>query len=251
MTLKPRMIQKWAMMKGMGSKMLDINGLKEKVRNKVTRLKDSHLPNMGAKTYPLEPEKGEITRQTIVEGYHWAGLTKAEIMGYYRNLHALGVQQKQYYIIRFKPYRDNALKGIPIIENELSGWLATEVTLPILQVETDTKKVGNYSFNHVTGRQAPELTITMIETEDNLVLESIRQIQNIMCRKDGTFGLPSQYSLWIEASLYGRDQGIAYPKSISRYLCYPSQLNLDVSASDSGALTLPISFTQARPFMRM
>ncbi len=250
MILKPRMTQKWAMMKGKGSKMLDINGLKEKARNKVTRLKDSHLPNMGVKTFPLEDEK-EITRKTIVDGYHWAGLTKAEIMGHYRNLHALGVQQKQYYIVRFKAYRDNALKGIPLIENELSGWLATEVTIPILQVETETKRVGNYSLNHVTGRQAPELTITMIETKDNLVLESIRQIQNIMCRKDGTFGLPSQYSLWIEAALYGRDQGNAYPKSISRYLCYPSQLNLDVSASDSGALTLPISFTQARPFMQM
>lgn len=231
--------------------MLDINGLKEKVRNKVTHLKDSHLPNIGAKTYPLEPEKGEITRQTIVEGYHWAGLTKAEILGHYCNLHALGVQQKQYYIVKFKAYKNNALSSIPLIENELSGWLATEVSLPILQVESDTKRVGNYSFNHVTGRQAPEITITMIETKDNLVLESIRQIQNVMCNKDGTFGLPSQYSLWIEAYLYGRDQGIAYPKSVSRYLCYPSQLNIDTGAADSGALTLPITFTQSRPFMHM
>jgi hypothetical protein len=231
--------------------MLDIDGLKEKVRNKVTHLKDSHLPNMGAKTYPLEPEKGEITRKTIVEGYHWAGLTKAEIVGHYRNLHALGVQQKQYYIVKFKAYKNNALSSIPLIENELSGWLATEVTLPILQVENDTKRVGNYSFNHVTGRQAPEITITMIETKDNLVLESIRQIQNVMCNKDGTFGLPSQYSLWIEVYLYGRDQGIAYPKSVSRYLCYPSQLNIDTGAADSGALTLPITFTQSRPFMNL
>lgn len=232
--------------------MLDIDGLKKKTRNKVTHLVDSHFPNMGTKSRSLSTDQSkEVTQSTIIEGYHWAGLTKSEIVGHYRNLHALGVQHKEYYIIRFKAYKDNDLKSIPLIENELSGWLATEISLPILHLDTDSKRIGNYSLNYVTGRQAPELTITMIETKDNLVLESIRQIQNVICPKDGTFGLPSQYSLWIEAYLYGRDQGIAYPKSVSRYLCYPSQLNLDTSANDSGALTLPITFTQSRPFMHM
>lgn len=230
--------------------MLDIDGLKNKARNKATRLVGSQFPSMGVSADAQDLQDAAPLGETVIEGYHWAGLSKAEIMSHYRNLHALGVQQKEYYLIRFRPYNNNALKGLPLFENYLSGWLATEISLPILQLDTDTKKVGSYSMNHVTGRQAPELTITMIETKDNMVLESIRQIQSVICKKDGTFGLPSQYSLWIDAWLYGRDKGVATPKSMARYLCYPSQLNLDTSASDSGALTLPITFTQSRPFMR-
>lgn len=234
--------------------MLDIDNLKQKARNKATSLVDSHFPNMGTTgniAGTAQAVQGAVpTGEAIIEGYHWAGLSKAEIMGHYKNLHALGIQHKEYYLLRFRPYKNNVLRSLPLIENDLSGWLATEISLPILQLDTDTKRVGSYSMNHVTGRQAPELTITMIETADNMVLESIRQIQNVICKKDGTFGLPSQYSFWLEAWLYGRKNGLAHPKSMARYLCYPSQLNLDTSASDSGALTLPITFTQSRPFMQ-
>lgn len=239
--------------------MLDLEGLKNKALGKAASYIDAQFPSLGIAgkilgdgyskigqvADALMPDSGFMTP----EGYHWAGLSKAEITAHYRNLHALGVQQKEYYIIRFKPFRNSVLKNIPLIENDLSGWLATDVSWPVLQVDSESKKIGNYNLNYATGRQAPDINITMIETTESLVLQSIMQMRNAMFRQDGTFGLPSEYSLWVEMYLYGRNQGIAYPKTACRSLCYISQATLEASASDPGALTIPLSFTPSRPFM--
>lgn len=240
--------------------MLDLEGLTNKALGKAASYIDAKFPSLGIAGKVLGDtvsKAGNVVNSlmpdntgfTTAEGYHWAGLSKAEINAHYRNLHALGVQQKEYYIIRFKPYRNSVLRNIPIIENELSGWLATEVDWPLLNVESDSKKIGNYNLNYATGRQAPEINITMIETKDCLVMQSILQMRNTIFPQDGTFGLPSEYSLWVEMYLYGREQGIAYPKSATRALCYISQASLNTSASEGGALTIPLSFTPSRPFM--
>lgn len=240
--------------------MLDLDGLKNKAIGKAASFIDHQFPGLGVKAKVLgnaAAAVGQVANVltgndpgfTTPEGYHWAGLSKAEIRAHYQNLHALGVQQKEYYLIRFKPYKNNLLKDIPLIENELSGWLATDVSWPLLQVDSESKKVGNYSLNYASGRQAPEVTITMVETKDNLVLRSLLLMRNAMFPVDGTFNLPSEYCVWIEMYLYGRDQGLAYPKSMTRVLAYVSQSTLDMSATDGGALTLPLTFTPSRPFM--
>lgn len=238
--------------------MLDIDGLKNKVLGQASSFVDHQFPGLGAKAKVLGQAAATVGQVSsalsdgfmTAEGYHWAGLSQREINAHYRNLHALGIQHKEYYILRFKPYLNNKIKNMPLIENELSGWLATEVSWPMLQVDTESKKIGSHSLNYVTGRQAPDLTISMIETEDNLVIKSMLAMRNAMCKVDGTFGLPSEHSFWIEMYLYGRKGGLAYPKSLARSLCYITQANLEMSSTDGGALVLPLTFTQARPFMR-
>ena len=232
--------------------MLDLEGLANKALGKTASYLDAQFPSwgiaekiLGVKDNLMPNGGGFITP----EGHHWAGLSKAEINAHYKNLHALGVQQKEYYIVRFKPFRNGILRNIPLIDNELSGWLATDVSWPVLQVKKKKKKAGNYNLNYATGRQAPEINITMIETSSALVMQSIMQMRNVMFPQDGTFGLPSDYSLWVEMYLYGRENGIAYPKTACRSLCYISQATLETSASDGGGLTVPLTFTTSRPFM--
>lgn len=207
---------------------------------------DDYFPNMGTKNLLMDNAPLE---SFYADGYHWAGLKKSEILSHYKNLKALGVQQKEYYIVRFKAYKNNSLKDMPLIANPLSGWLATSVSWPILQVDSDTKRVGNYSYSHVTGRQMPDLTINMIETTDNLVLESIVLMRNAMFNKDGTFKAPSEYAVWAEMCLFNRTNGMANFQSRASALVYPSAAAIDVDASDKGALILPITFSRTRPFM--
>lgn len=238
--------------------MLDLDGLKNKALGKAASFIDHQFPGMGVKAKVLGEKLQSVAGVndllmdgfTTPEGFHYAGMTKAEISGHYKNLHALGVQQKEYYIVRFKPYRNNAVKDIPFIENELSGWLATDVSWPMISNETETKRVGCFTMSYTTGRAPTEFTITMIETAENLVLRTLMLTRNAMFNSDGTFNLPSEYCFWVEVYLYGRHEGMAYPKSGLRTLCFISQASLDMSASDGGALTVPITFTTARHFMK-
>ncbi|WP_121523493.1 hypothetical protein [Acinetobacter chengduensis] len=209
---------------------------------------ENYFPNMGTKKFADALDNAPL-EDFYHEGYHWAGLKKSEIASHYRNLHALGVQQKEYYLVKFSAYQNNATKEIPLIANKLSGWLATSVNWPLLQVDTDAKKAGNYSFNTVTGRQFPEMTLNMIETKDNLVLQSHSMLKNLMFNRDGTFNPPAKYLMWVEFTLFNREKGIARPSTKDSMLCYPSSLSLDVDSTDRGALILPITFARARPFM--
>lgn len=215
---------------------------------------DNHFPNMGTKILDgASSLAGALNFGPLDgfyhEGYHWAGLSKAEMVSNYHGLNALGVQQKEYYIIRFSPYRNNGVKDIPLVKESLSGWLATSVSWPILQVDTEVKKAGNYSYSHVTGRQFPEITINMIETKSNTVLHSMVMLRNLMFNKDGTFSPPAKYAMWIEMFLYNREKGVANRTSRASALCYPTVASIDVDAADHGALILPITFARTRPFM--
>lgn len=228
--------------------MLDIKGLTSKAKNmakqKATGFLGEQFPSMGVALDELEPK-------VKPEGspYGWAGLLQQEALLKYRDLNKLGIQHKNLYAIRFHPYKDNATKNIALISQENLTWLATDLSIPLLQLDSDTKKVGHHSISHVTGSQSPELTLTFIESSNNDVMNSIRQLRNMMCRRDGTQALPSEYVFWIDICPFGRKQGREYMKSASRCLVYVSQATLDMAAAESDALLIPVTLTQARQFM--
>ena len=211
---------------------------------------DDHFPNMGTKILSGANQPADEASDFYHDGYHWAGLSKAEMVSHYSGLKALGVQQKEYYIVKFRPYKNNATKDVEFMANSLSGWLATSVSWPVLQVDTETKKAGNYSYSHITGRQFPEITMNFIETQKHLVLQSLAQLRNLTFNKDGTFKPPAEYAFWAEMTLYNRVDGVAQSGTKVTALCCLSAATLDMDASDHGALIVPLTFTRLRPFMR-
>jgi hypothetical protein len=219
------------------------------------------LPNMGKKISSIASTAKSITSTAKAlssgdagfeyGGYHWAGMQKSELVSHYKSLKALGIQHKEYYVVRFRPYRENKTKDIDLLSNVLSGWLATSVNLQLLQAETDSKKAGAFMLNFLTGKQATPITINMIETEGNLVTNSITKLASLMFKPDGTYGLPADYSFWVEVMLYSRANGRANYESGFKSLVYPTDVALDLDSADHSALTIPITLTPSRTFMTL
>lgn len=253
--------------------MLDIESLAAKAfqtaKLKTTKVLGDIFPNLGVSNFPEVSTSIESIASKSMQaaanfgvpmlngmdginyGYDWAGLAKEQISAHYKDLAALGVQRKQHYVVKFTPYKNNLTRYLPIMDSELIGWLATDVSVPLLQLETESKKVGNHTINYVTGRSASEFTIGMIETKNLHVIRSLDGLENIVCRRDGTQYPPAAYAMWVDIILYDRDHGVNDPKVSKRILCYPSQANLDLNAAEDGALVIPITLTPCRGFMSM
>lgn len=229
--------------------MLDIGGLANKAKNlakqKATGFLSEQFPSMGVVMDMMgPPEKPEGSP------YSWSGLLQQDALLHYKDLKKLGIQHKNLYAVRFHPYKNNATKEIALIAQENLTWLATDMSVPLVQLDSDTKKMGHHTVSHITGSQSPEITLTFIESENNDIMNSIRQLRNLTCRRDGTQALPSEYVFWLDVWMFGRKQGREYIKSASRCLVYISQATLDMAAAESDALLVPVTFTQSRQFMQ-
>lgn len=229
--------------------MLDISNLKEKAKTKAKQKVNSFLadqfPNMGA-----TPGAGIAERRVEGQPYGWAGMTQQQALGKYNDLKALGIQHKSFYVVRFMPSNNTFAKNVPLLEMDNATWLATEVSAPIIQLDTESKKVGHYTINHVTGSQSPEITITFIETAENDVLNSLKAMRRFICKADGTQALPGEYCFFLDIWLYSRKEGWTKPKGGERFKVFISQANLELSSAESDALLIPITFTQSRRFMK-
>ncbi|ENV88226.1 hypothetical protein ACE5JW_11765 [Acinetobacter radioresistens] len=227
--------------------MLDINQLKQKAAGKAkTAAKgfiSDRLPNMGGL------DLGTTATGNGPVNLNWGGMPRDRFVGLYRDLYKLGIQHKSFYLVQFSAYRNNATRNLELVTNNLMPWLATELSVPLLQFDTDSKRMGHYNANHITGSQSPEITLTMIETKNNYVAHSLMQYAQLVCHVDGSYGLPAEYVMWMDLWLYNRDKGLAAPSFKSRYLVKATQASLELAASEGSALTIPITFSQARPFM--
>lgn len=184
------------------------------------------------------------------ETFHWAGMTRKEFTGVYKQLYKAGIQHKNFYLISMTPYKNNDTRLLELFDFKLFPFLATEANFPILQLQTDSKQIGHFTSNHITGSQAQDISVTFIETKENHVLNSLKEYRKLVCHNDGTQGLPADYALWLSVWLYNRDEGFREPKFYERILCAPTQASLDgLSGEDGSALTIPVSFTPLRPFM--
>jgi len=228
--------------------MLDIGGLASKAKNmakqKATSFLADQFPGLG-----MVSDIPSLKPKPVNHPYGWLGMGQEEGLLKYKELKSLGIQHKNLYYVRLLPYKDNMTKTLPLLDEPNMVWLATELSAPIIQLDTESKKVGHHTMNHVTGSQSPEVTLTFIESDENHIMRSLKQMRRFICKNDGTQALPSEYCFWLDFWLYGRKEGLAEPKSAERFLVFISQANLDLAASESDALLIPITFTQSRRFM--
>jgi hypothetical protein len=227
--------------------MLDIAGLTNKAKN----LAKDKATNFFADQFPGLCLAEDIAPKPKLDNhpYGWMGMSQQEGLSKYQELRKSGIQHKNLYFVRLIPYKDNMTKTLPLLDNPNMVWLATEISAPIIQLDTESKKAGHHTMNHVTGSQSPEVTVTFIENDENDLMNSLKKMRRFICKNDGTQALPSEYCFWLDFWLYGRKEGLAAPKSAERFLVFISQANLELAASESDALLIPVTFTQSRRFM--
>lgn len=198
-------------------------------------------------------EKIVITakRDSSVKTQRWAGYDAAIAKNIYKDLRALGTQSKAHYVVEFIPLSTApGLGALPMfgLSKDLCGLLVSEADYPVLAIDTDAKKIGGFNINQVTGYQAPEITLTFLETQQNYIIDSLQQWSELMVNDDGTFNPPGTYAAEMIITLFDRAAGRSQTHTTSRFIVAPTMATNTLSATDPTPILLPVTFTQLRQF---
>ena len=194
------------------------------------------------------------------KGNYWSGLSSADLRLIWSDLNRIGTLSKAHYIVELSPYSANSpLKEIPIFQTSKEGtsrfnivgylpWLAQSVDVSIIDAQSDSINAGHFQQNYMTGNQQSEVSITFLETKNCHISRSAQAIKKIMFKPDGTQGLPAEYLMWLEVSLFRRNDREDVP-FVNRCLVALQSAKLDLAADDRGILTVPLTFTKMYPMM--
>lgn len=187
-----------------------------------------------------------------------AGRSAPNAMSLYRNLKALGHLKKCHYAIKLEPYlRDGLLAknedililSDPFGDENVLWLLVTQLDWPLLQADTENTKIASFQSNRITGRQAGDLNLTILETRQAAILNSLKDIEGTIFNKDGTQNAPAQYAIKMTAYLFDHND---YKISLfgKEYLVSLQSYQIETSASDKEPLEVTTTWTQLGDFMR-
>lgn len=187
-----------------------------------------------------------------------SGREAPEAMALYRNLKALGHLKKCHYAIKLEPYNPNGLlaknKNILILSDPFNDdnvlWLLiTQADWPLLQADTENTKIASFQSNRITGRQAGDLNLTLLETGQAAILNSLTAIESTIFNEDGTQNAPAEYAIKMTAYLFDPND---YKISLfsKEYLVALQSFQIETSASDKEPLEVTTTWTQLGGFMR-
>ncbi len=175
------------------------------------------------------------------EDFIHAGKSRAEIRLAYQKIRALGWLRKSWYLVRLEPYRPKGpLSSAPLFQsgNESLFYLATDLSYPILQMDTDAVQIGGRAQSFATGFGAREVSMTIMETAEQHYLQTFDRIQECTQRKDGTWFAPADYLMIMRHIQIGK-KGKTFDRPPQ--LVMLKGVESEQSASDSSPLTLQLS----------
>ncbi|WP_111857833.1 hypothetical protein [Acinetobacter sp. CFCC 10889] len=198
----------------------------------------------------LNQQAEDLSSQTTeqVQMQQWAGFSNAEAMLRYKELYSLGHYLKAHYWVKFAPCNDNLI-GLPLFTDDLAGFLVTETSLPLIDAEFEENKVGAYYSNVFTGIREPDIQMTILETNDNRIINSLMVIRQAMVNDDGTINPPADYAMEITIGLFSKKFGFQSTAAERNFIVAPTQASLDGLTSKSfEILDVPISFKVLKPY---
>lgn len=181
----------------------------------------------------------------------WFGHTAEEFKQLQQDLYGLGSVLAANYYVKFESYKNDNLSGLPILADDLTGYLATETNLPLMQANFEQVQVVTMQVNHLTGISEPELQLTFLETADGRISNSMLDWRDLMINPDGTINPPASYAGRITIGLFSKDFGLDMRPVERQFLIAPSLASIDSLAgmAVSEGLMIPVSLTVLRNFM--
>jgi hypothetical protein len=199
---------------------------------------------------PVNAEMQTI-RITGNKNKRWFGHTAEEFKQLQQDLYGLGSILAANYYVKFESYKKHNLSGLPILADNLTGYLATETNLPLMQANFDQVQFVTMQVNHLTGISEPELQLTLLETADGRISNSLLDWRDLMVNEDGTVNPPASYAGRITIGLFSKDFGLDMRPFERQFLIAPSLASIDSLSgmSVSEGLHIPVTFTVLRNFM--
>lgn len=193
----------------------------------------------------------EVNKSMAQINKRYFGHTAEEFKQLYEDLYGLGQILSANYFVKFEAYRNNSTQNLPFMQDGLTPYLVTETNLPILQAEFETIKVATMQINHLTGISEPDLQMTILETADGRIINSLLDWRDLMVNDDGTVNPPASYAMRVTVGLFSKDFGLDYKPVERQYLVGPSLASLDALNANgvSELAQIPLTLSVLRNFM--
>ena len=181
----------------------------------------------------------------------WFGHSVEEFKQLYADLYELGQILSANFFVNFESYRDNDTQYLSIFADKLTGYLATETNLPLIQADFEQVRIGPFQASHLTGISEPNLQINFVETKDGRISNSILDWRDLMVNEDGTVNPPASYAVRITVGLFSKDTGLDDKPVQRSFLVAPTQASIDALSGNgvSEVAIIPITFEVLRNFM--
>ena len=198
-----------------------------------------------------DAERLETIKITAGKNKRYFGPSAEEFKQLAEDLYSLGQILSANYFVKFEAYRNNGTRLLPILHDSLTPYLCTETNLPVIQAEFETVKVGTMQINSLAGMSEPDLQLTMLETADGRIINSLLDWRDLMVNPDGTVNPPASYAMYVTIGLFSKDFGLDEKPVQRRWIVAPSMASLD-SLNANGVSELaqvPITLSVLRNFM--
>lgn len=176
------------------------------------------------------------------------GLPVDEAKKQYEEVHAAGYLRKSHYRVRLAPAvpGNDAMAGIPLVM-DLSDhnplWIrCVQAPLPILNNETETVKVGNMTYNRITGQAMEDMTFVLLETQKAEVFRSLIGLAALTHNGDGTSNPPARYALVLETGMFNDDAASLVMGKRFLVACQRAE-PIDFDSATGDPLTISATFT--------
>lgn len=205
------------------------------------------------------PDLNQNTPDQIIYEYRkfWGGMYSHQALQQILTLQDIGVGhlRKSHYIVKFRPFWEKGqvatltkANQLPLLDQSYMGWLVTSADLSLIDAQTDSVQAGHYQHNYVTGNNANEITLTMLETKNGDVLNSADIIKNIMFAKDGTQTVPADYMFYVSIGIFdwSNREKVVFQKE--QLVCLQSA-RVDLAAGNKEVLDVQMIFTKMYPML--
>lgn len=187
----------------------------------------------------------------------WGGMYASEALQQIKQLQDIGVGhlRKSHYIVKFRPFWERGVAAqlaiqakLPLLNNNLIGFLVTSTDISLLDAQTDSVQAGHYQHNYVTGNNSNEISMTLLETKNGDILKSAEIIKNIMFAPDGTQGVPADYMLYASIGLFDwcNRSKVVFQKE---WIVALQSAKTDVSAGNREVMDVQMVFTKVYPWL--
>lgn len=178
------------------------------------------------------------------------GYSASDALSYFKTVYGYGTQNKAYYLIALQAYENNETQELPIIAKKLAGIIAVDFDVPVSGLTFEQKKVGGMHINVFSDLQFSQITMNLVETKENDVLESLQMYRKMVANRNGTVNEPAKYAMILSFALYDSREGRDVLKYTDRFLVAMSLETLQgLSAKDPSPLEIPIVFNVLDPYI--
>ena len=195
---------------------------------------------------PKLPAAGQ--RATWTPAPHWGGLSGDEFYNLFIQSAMTAKSWKNLFHLSIEELTPSAAS--PLSVSGLWNMLATEVSFAPCTMPGDSVQIGSANMDNLASADRVEMRVTTMDDAKGSIKRWFMGKSDQAAHRDGTFGLPVDYLVVIRVAhmaptnIGGDDERLRHA-----FLMRPSNLDIELSRSESALEMLQMSFVQFDSFM--